>query len=105
MESDPIIHGGWPMKTFLSLLVVALTLSLASVDADAARRFGGGGNLGKQRPAPTMKEATPSGATAAPSQAAKPAQPAAAPGATTPPLQPKPSFMSRFGGLLAGLGI
>lgn len=92
------------MKTILSALVFALTLSLASIDADAARRFGGGGNVGKQRPAPTMKEATPAGAPAAPSQAAKPAQPA--PAATTPPpVQPKPSFMSRFGGLLAGLGI
>ena len=45
------------MKTFLMSLVVLLTLGLASMDADAARRFGGGGNLGKQRPAPTMKEA------------------------------------------------
>jgi predicted lipid-binding transport protein (Tim44 family) len=93
------------MKTLVSLVVFALTLSLASIDADAARRFGGGGNLGKQRPAPTMKEATPSGAPATPTQAAKPAQPAATPGATTPPVQPKPSFMSRFGGLIAGLGI
>lgn len=93
------------MKTFASLMVLALTLSLASIDADAARRFGGGGNLGKQRPAPTMKEATPSSAAATPAQAARPAQPATAPGATTPPIQPKPSFMGRFGGLLAGLGI
>jgi len=93
------------MKTILSLIVLALALTLASVDADAARRFGGGGNLGKQRPAPTMKEAAPAGAPAAPAQAAKPAQPATAPAATTPPVQPKPSFMSRFGGLIAGLGI
>jgi predicted lipid-binding transport protein (Tim44 family) len=88
------------MKTFLMSLVVLLTLGLASMDADAARRFGGGGNLGKQRPAPTMKEA-PREATPAPT--AKPAQPAATPAPGVPP--PKPSFMSRFGGLLAGLGI
>jgi predicted lipid-binding transport protein (Tim44 family) len=92
------------MKKLFALLVLALSVTLASVDADAARRFGGGGNLGKQRPAPTMKEATPSAAPAAPSQAAKPAQPA--PATATPPApQPKPSFMSRFGGLLAGLGL
>jgi len=88
------------MKTFLMSLVVLLTLGLASMDADAARRFGGGGNLGKQRPAPTMREA-PREATPAP--AARPAQPAATPAPAVPP--PKPSFMSRFGGLLAGLGI
>jgi len=88
------------MKTFLMSLVVLLTLGLASMDADAARRFGGGGNLGKQRPAPTMREA-PREATPAP--AAKPAQPAATPAPGVP--APKPSFMSRFGGLLAGLGI
>jgi predicted lipid-binding transport protein (Tim44 family) len=90
------------MKTFLTLLVVTLSLSLASVDADAARRFGGGGNVGKQRPAPTMKEAPKEAPAAAPTQAAKPAQPAA--GAPAAPA-PKPSFMSRFGGLIAGLGI
>lgn len=91
------------MKSLISLLVVALSLSLASIDADAARRFGGGGNLGKQRPAPTMREA-PKEAPASPGQAARPAQPA--PSATTPPaVQPKPSFMSRFGGLIAGLGL
>ncbi|HWH39354.1 MAG TPA: Tim44-like domain-containing protein [Usitatibacter sp.] len=88
------------MKTLLMSLVVLLTLGLASMDADAARRFGGGGNLGKQRPAPTMREA-PKEATAP--AAAKPAQPAAAPAPGAP--QPKPGFMSRFGGLLAGLGI
>ena len=92
------------MKTLLLSLVVPLALGLASMDADAARRFGGGGNLGKQRPAPTMREA-PKEAPAAPA-ATKPAQPAPAPtAAATPAPQPKPGFMSRFGGLLAGLGI
>ena len=93
------------MKTFLSVLVLTLSLGLASQDADAARRFGGGGNLGKQRPAPTMREATPQPAPSAPSQAARPAQqatPAATPGTAA---QPKPGFMSRFGGLIAGLGL
>lgn len=90
------------MKKTLSFLILALSLGLASMDADAARRFGGGGNLGKQRATPMQREAAPSPAPAAPTQTAKPAQPAA----TTPPVAPpKPSFMQRWGGLLAGLGI
>ena len=91
------------MKKLLSFVIVALSLGLGSLDAEAARRFGGGGNLGKQRATPTQREATPpSAAPAAPNQAAKPASPG--PGAT-PPIAPKPSFMQRWGGLLAGLGI
>lgn len=82
------------MKTPLISLVFALAVGLAAPDADA-RRFGGGGNLGKQRATPTQREAAP--------QQAKPAQPAATP--ATPAAAAKPSFMSRWGGLLAGLGI
>jgi len=92
------------MKKLVSLLILSLSFALASVDAEAARRFGGGGNLGKQKPVSTMREA-PKEAPAAPSQAAKPAQPAPASTATPAAVPPKPSFMSRFGGLIAGLGI
>jgi predicted lipid-binding transport protein (Tim44 family) len=89
------------MKTALKLAAGVLMLALASLNVDAAKRFGGGGNLGKQRPAPTMKETAPA-APAAP--AATPAgQPATAAGAAG--AAAKPSFMSRWGGLLAGLGI
>ncbi len=89
------------MKNLLALLMLSLTLAAASLDADAARRFGGGNNIGKQRAVPTTPREAPSNA-AAP---AKPATPA--PGATPAPAAPlpKPSFMSRWGGLLAGLGI
>ncbi|MGZ5698968.1 MAG: Tim44 domain-containing protein [Usitatibacter sp.] len=89
------------MKKILSLLVMTLALACASLDADAARRFGGGGNLGKQRAVPTQNQAAPSSAPTAPSQATKPAPaatPAGAPAA-------RPTFMQRWGGLLAGLGI
>jgi predicted lipid-binding transport protein (Tim44 family) len=89
------------MKNSLKLLACVLALGLASMNVDAAKRFGGGGNLGKQRPAPTMKEA-PSAAPAAPA-ATKPGQ--AAPAATPATAAAKPSFMSRWGGLLMGLGI
>lgn len=85
------------IPTLLLAAIAALALALAPVEADA-KRFGGGSSLGKQRAAPTqMKEAAP--APAKPAQAA----PAASPAAATPPAQP--GFMSRFGGLIAGLGI
>ena len=91
------------MKNLLALALTTLTLFAMSIDADAARRFGGGSNIGKQRATPTAPAnaaapATPAG-TAAPT-APSPA-PVSAPGA----IPPKPSFMSRWGGLLAGLGI
>jgi predicted lipid-binding transport protein (Tim44 family) len=89
------------MKKLLSFMILALTLGLASMDSDAAKRFGGGNNLGKQRATPTQREAAPAAAPAAPAQAAKPAPAATPPG--VPP--PKPSFMQRWGGLLMGLGI
>ena len=86
------------MKKFLTAVAVVLSFGMASFEVEAAKRFGGGSNVGKQRAAPTQKEATP--APASPNQAA-PATPAAAPAAAAA----KPSFMSRWGGLLAGLGI
>lgn len=75
------------MKKFLSLFFVALvSFGLAVQDADA-KRFGGGGNVGKQRSSTTQQSATP----------AKPAQaPAAAPA-------PAPSGASKWLGPLAGL--
>jgi predicted lipid-binding transport protein (Tim44 family) len=88
------------MKKTLSFMILAISLGLASMDSDAARRFGGGGNLGKQRATPTQREAAPAAAPAAPTQAAKPA-----PAATPAGVPPKPSFMQRWGGLLMGLGI
>lgn len=90
------------MKT--ALLVLVLAFGLAAQEADAAKRFGGGGSLGKQRPAPTAKEAAPA-APAAPAQSAAapgtPAKPAAAPAPAPAPQ----GFFGRFGGMIAGLGI
>ncbi|APV51969.1 hypothetical protein BWI17_21245 [Betaproteobacteria bacterium GR16-43] len=84
--------------------VLALSFAIAD-DAFAAKRFGGGGNLGKQRAVPA-KDAPSTPPAAAPT--ATPASPAAAPaaaGAGAAAAAAKPSFMSRWGGLLAGLGI
>ena len=91
------------MKTTSIFVALVVSLGLAAGNADAAKRFGGGGNLGKQRPAPTAtKEAAPSPTPSQPAQAA-PGTPAPAATPATP--APKPSFMSRWGGMLAGLGI
>jgi len=90
------------MKTLFAAIVTALALFLAIGESEAAKRFGGGGNLGKQRAAPTQRDATPAPAgtpAAAPSPAAAPAGAAGAAAAA------KPSFMSRWGGMLAGLAI
>ena len=91
------------MKKSLLALTFLFAMGLAATDSDAARRFGGGGNVGKQRPAPTAREAAPAtpAAPANSTQAAPAKAPAAAPAAPAP----QPSFMSRWGGLLAGLGI
>jgi len=89
-------------------LVIAAVLAFglaAAEDSFAAKRFGGGGNLGKQKAVPTNNvPASPPAST----PAATPGSPAAAPaaaGAAGAAAAAKPSFMSRWGGLLAGLGI
>jgi predicted lipid-binding transport protein (Tim44 family) len=87
------------MKKTLSFLILALSLGIASMDSDAAKRFGGGSSLGKQRATPTQREATPAPAQAQP---AAPTSPAATPAGLPPP---RPTFMQRWGGMLAGLGI
>ncbi len=90
------------MTKVIGAVALFLAVGLASLDADAARRFGGGGSFGKQRAIPAQRQATPP-APAAPNQATA-AKPAAAPAAAGAAAA-KPSFMGRWGGLLAGLGI
>jgi hypothetical protein len=63
------------MKKFLSIVIAALSVMLIVEDADAAsRRFGGGGNVGKQRSGVTQQQAAPK----APAQAT-PATPRSSP--------------------------
>ena len=83
------------MKRFLSILIGLIGLSFVAVDAEAARRMGGGKNLGMQRSAPAQQQ------NAAP---ATPPQQQAAPTAPAQP-QPQPSGMQRWLGPLAGLAI
>jgi len=104
------------MKTTASLFTaLVVSFGLAAFEAEAAKRFGGGGNTGKQRATPTKEApattstapapATPGAAGTAPAAGtAATAAPAAA-GAGAAAAAAKPSFMQRWGGMLAGLGI
>jgi len=93
------------MKLWNVLLAAALTVG-AIADADAARRLGGGGSVGRQSPNVTQRQATPD-APAAPANAQPQRSPAAqqAP-AATPAQQPARSrWGGMLGGLAAGLGL
>lgn len=70
---------------------LALFLMLSGINAEAAKRFGGGKSFGQQS------------SNVAPRQAA-PAKPAAAPGAAAPAAPRKP-WGAMLGGLAAGLGL
>jgi predicted lipid-binding transport protein (Tim44 family) len=82
------------MKQLLSFIIALAGLSLVAVDAEAARRLGGGKNLGMQRSAPAPQKA-------APSTPAQQQQPQAAP--ATP--APQPSGLQKWLGPLAGLAL
>ncbi|MGH6626775.1 MAG: Tim44 domain-containing protein [Burkholderiaceae bacterium] len=94
---------------FWSLVLVGF-LALASLDADAARRLGGGKSVGKQSSNVTQREAAPTpaapgGATQnATNAAAKPA-PAQNPAPAAAAAQPKKPWGAMLGGLAAGLGL
>ena len=93
----------------LLIALMACTLVFGSVDAEAAKRLGGGRSVGKQSDNVTQRQAAPSAppaATPSPTQApaqattaAKPATPAA-----TPPAPSRP-WGAMLGGLAAGLGL
>jgi predicted lipid-binding transport protein (Tim44 family) len=90
------------MKIWTALL--AAVLVVGAFDAEAARRLGGGGSVGRQSPNVTQRQATPPATQpGAPSNAAaqKQAAPAAAP-AAQPTRRP---WGAMLGGLAAGLGL
>lgn len=82
-------------------VLLAVFLMLAGINAEAAKRFGGGKSFGQQSSNVTQRQAAP----AAPAQgatntaAAKPATPAA------PAVAPKKPWGAMLGGLAAGLGL
>ncbi len=84
-------------------LILTLFLALSALDAEAARRMGGGKSVGQQSNNVTQREAVKPAAPAAPSQAAAPAKPApAAAPAAAPAKRP---WGAMLGGLAAGLGL
>ncbi len=99
------------MKKQLSLLAVVLTLglSLSAVDAEAAKRFGGGKTSGMQRQTTQVDKtgSTASPASTAPTGTSATAAPAAAKTATVAPAAAasKRSWMGPIAGLAAGLGL
>ena len=87
----------------LSAFILAATLALTGLNADAAKRLGGGKSVGKQSSNVTQNTATPAApGGAAQSAAAKPAP--AAP-AAAPAVAPKKPWGAMLGGLAAGLGL
>lgn len=81
-------------------VLLALVLALGAMDADAARRLGGGMSIGRQSSNVTQRQATPPAVAPAPS--AQPQRsPTAQPGTATAPAQ-QPA-RSRWGGMLGGL--
>jgi predicted lipid-binding transport protein (Tim44 family) len=93
------------MKIWTALLAVVLTVG--AFEAEAARRLGGGGSVGKQSSNVTQRQSTPPaqsgqqpGAPANSATAQKPGQPPAA--AAQPAKRP---WGAMLGGLAAGLGL
>ena len=81
--------------------ILATTLALAGFNADAAKRLGGGGSVGKQSNNVTHRDAAPSAPGGAAQNAPKPAPAAAA----APAVAPKKPWGAMLGGLAAGLGL
>ncbi len=89
------------MKKLFSLMAVVFITFGLTVGSAEAKRLGGGGNSGKQRSSPTMQQQAPK----SPAQAAPaPAQAATTPGMPAAPVA-KPSFMQKWGGMIAGFGM
>lgn len=88
------------MKIWTILLVTAL--ALASINAEAARRLGGGKSVGKQSSNVTQRDSTPA-APAAPNQGIANASPKPVPAA--PAVAAKRPWGAMLGGLAAGLGL
>ena len=91
------------MNSKLVTLMLAGVMALGSLNAEAARRMGGGKSVGQQSNQVTKRDAAPQ-TPAAPAQNAAPAnaaKPAAAPAAAAP----KRPWGAMLGGLAAGMGL
>jgi predicted lipid-binding transport protein (Tim44 family) len=90
-------------KFFLTLMLAASALTMVVADADAARRMGGGGSIGRQ--SSNVTRSAP--AQPAQNQMANPSQARPATPAATPQTPPRPASPWRgiLGGALLGLGL
>lgn len=90
------------MKKYLPVMM-AVAMALSSLNAEAARRLGGGRSVGQQSNHVTQREAARPQAPVAPAQQAAPAasKPTQAPAAAAP----KKPWGAMLGGLAAGLGL
>jgi predicted lipid-binding transport protein (Tim44 family) len=80
-------------------LVLTVVVALSSINAEAARRMGGGKSMGQQSSNVTKRDAAP----AAPAQSA--GSTAAKPAPAAPAAAPKKPWGAMLGGLAAGLGL
>ena len=91
------------MNSKLVTLMLVGVMALGSLNAEAARRMGGGKSVGQQSNQVTKRDAAPQ-TPAAPAQNAAPAN-AAKPGAAPAAAAPKRPWGAMLGGLAAGLGL
>ncbi len=93
------------MNKFLTLMLAGV-LALGSLNAEAARRIGGGKSIGQQSSNVTQREAVRPQAPVAPTQQAAPAPaPTAKPAPAPAQAAPKKPWGAMLGGLAAGLGL
>jgi predicted lipid-binding transport protein (Tim44 family) len=85
-RNDPHLTSSFGVNMKIWTVFLVATLALASINAEAARRLGGGKSVGKQSSNVTQREATPT-----------------APAA--PPVAAKRPWGAMLGGLAAGLGL
>lgn len=87
-------------------VLLAAVLAFGAFDAEAARRLGGGGSIGRMSPNVTQRQSLPpAAAPTSPANAQRSATPQSTP-ATTPAAQPQRSrWGGMLGGLAAGLGL
>ncbi|RFO98046.1 transporter [Rhodoferax lacus] len=89
------------MKWSVSAVVLTLALALGGVNAEAAKRLGGGGSFGKQSSNVTQRSTAP----AAPGAPAQSATNAAKPAPAVAPAPARRPWGAMLGGLAAGLGL
>src|SRR3954469_21390358 len=90
--------GGKGKRMKLWTFLLAAVLALGALDADAARRLGGGGSIGRQSSNVTQRQSAPPASPTAPSNVQRDTTP------QTPPVGAAPQPQrSRWGGMLGGL--